>query len=121
MKDYNRFICTDPDTLQFREVIGTEDKKEYKFIEFDRHNYPEEYEVLAGKSASWICEDEFSGPLGEGWLTGIVVLSEYSLKKLSEVATTYNNGLDEVVEIYGDDADAILAEMVWEVEESGLY
>ena len=90
------WICTDPDNEQYGRQIS---ERVFEFREKSRGL--DEYE-----------EDEY--------VEMIIDLDDYSDGQIDNHISAYYTDLNEIVNVYGDDANWIIAECIFE-QESGLY
>ena len=90
------WICTDPHTVQYGRQIDT------RIFEFKEKN----------RGLSEYGEEEF--------IEIYVNLDNYTEGEVEEHISPYYTDLNEIFNIYGEDADWIIAECIFE-QESGLY
>lgn len=114
MKD--TWTCTDPDNFQYGRKIAD---GIYEFREFDRVSYTarnagETYEDEKAFIDKVFDDDTF-------WTEATIDLTKYSDEKKESVASSYYGSLDDLKETNGESWEWILAECIFEVEESYLY
>lgn len=108
------WTCTDPDNFQYGRKISD---GIFEFKEFDRSNYSvvgETYEEKQEFADRVFEHDEF-------WTQCTIDLSKYSDETKESVASSYYGSLEELKEINGESWEWILAECIFEIEESYLY
>jgi len=112
--------CTDADNLQYCKRLST-----YKFLykEFDRRTYHKEFEEYANGSRIVDDFDFKKGVFGfkDFWIEAEINLEEYTIKQIDDCTSAYNPNIDELAKTYGTDTCMIMAECIFEIEESGLY
>lgn len=105
-----KWVKTDPDNHQYGRRI---DSLTYEFKEWDRISYDENFKLNGHSKA-----DLFNDP--EYWITDKVSLADYTEEQIYNHISAYYENVGEVREIYGEDANWIIAECIFE-QESGLY
>lgn len=114
MERLDTWVCTDPDNHQYGRKIS---KGVFEFKEFDRVNYSivgNSYEERLEFVDRIFEHDEF-------WTTCTVDLSKYSDELKENVASSYYGSLEDLKNINADNWEWILAECIFEIEESYLY
>jgi hypothetical protein len=118
--DYTKlkWTCTDPDNFQYGRKISD---GVYQFKEFDRLSENEVFGKLKAMSydrARGIVEENFNVP--RYWEEDTIVLANFSKEAIAGHISAYYDSVEQVHEIYGDDAEWIIAECIFE-QQSGLY
>lgn len=109
---------TDADNFQFGRKVS---EGVFQFKEFDRKAFPEKFDELLKldyRNANML----FSRELKESmfWIEDTIVLSNFNQEEIKGHISGYYDTIEEVHEIYGDSAEFIIAECIFE-QTSGLY
>lgn len=108
--DYTKleWTCTDPDNFQYGRKISD---GVYQFKEWIGGA---KLEVPVGKTIKE-CFDEPGD-----WEEDTIVLTNFNDEEIANHVSAYYDSVEQVHEIYGDDAEWIIAECIFE-QQSGLY
>jgi hypothetical protein len=113
MQEEREWMCTDPNNLQYGKKVA---EGHYVFREFDRNNYLREFKYFSYDTIHLLgiwSNDEY-------WIEMDIVLKHYESEEIEDHVSAYHKNVEEVKEIYGDDAEWIIAECIFE-QESLLY
>ncbi len=110
----NSWTCTDPDSLQYGRQIS---EKIFEFKEFERFDNQEEFEALKELGDKEILK---SMKEDECWHQETVNLTHYSTEQIESKISGYYDSIAEVEKEYGDEANWIIAECIFEYD-SGMY
>lgn len=117
-KSISDFKNTDPDNFQYGRKVR---EGVYEFREFDRQNFVETFKGLKKMSyenSSRQIKANFNS--SEFWVELTIMMAHYSESEIENHISAYHKNLAELKEIYGDDWEFIVAEIIFE-QESLLY
>lgn len=112
-KEGNQWVCTDGSYMQYGRKISD---KIFAFLEFSRDEYPDEFKELCDHSLDIDLKDIDDYK----WIDDTINLDELSDEEIASGISPYYDSIDEIKKEYGDDANWIIAECVFE-QTNGLY